>query len=158
MSCQGAPRRGCSVTLSRALPSSSCTASGSVARAAQPVSLAHAHNSTRLCDSVRQATFQVQRRSRDFGGSPEHSCLVRGDCCPPGKGCTGSFQDADAQAHNQMHPAPGLVFSDRPEGCVLSCSDPSVTQTVPTVLRLRVGMAVQGPPLRACQHLHATRL
>ncbi len=71
---------------------------------------------------------------------------------------TGSFQDADAQAHNQMHPAPGLVFSDRPEGCVLSCSDPSVTQTVPTVLRLRVGMAVQGPPLRACQHLHATRL
>ncbi len=42
-----------------------CTASGSVACAAQPVSLAHAHNSTRLRDSVRQATSQVQRRSRD---------------------------------------------------------------------------------------------
>ncbi len=25
--------------------------------------------------------------SRDVGGSPEHTCLARGDCCPPGKGC-----------------------------------------------------------------------
>ncbi len=39
------------------------------------------------CDSARQATSQVQRRSRDVGGSPESLCLVRGDCCPPGKGC-----------------------------------------------------------------------
>ncbi len=39
-------------------------------------------------------------------------------------------QDADAQAHDQMHPAPGLVGSDRPEGCLLSCFDPSATQTV----------------------------
>ncbi len=58
-----------------------------MAHAAQPVSLAHAHNSTRLRDSVRQATSQVQRRSRDVGGSPERPCLARGDCCPPGKGC-----------------------------------------------------------------------
>ncbi len=64
-----------------------CTASGGVAHAAQPVSLAHAHNSTWLRDSVRQATSQVQRRSRDVGGSPERPCLARGDCCPPGKGC-----------------------------------------------------------------------
>ncbi len=64
-----------------------CTASGGVAHAAQPVSLAHSHNSTRLRDSVRQATSQVQRRSRDVGGSPERPCLARGDCCPPGKGC-----------------------------------------------------------------------
>ncbi len=63
-----------------------CTASGGVAHAAQPVSLAHAHNSTRLRDSVCQATSQVQQRSRDAGGSPEHPCLARGDCCPPGKG------------------------------------------------------------------------
>ncbi len=139
-----------------------CTASGGVAYAAQPVSLAHVHNSTRLRDSVRQATSQVLRRLRDVGGSPEHPCLVRGDCCPPGKGrnragpssreeagvlqpllhrtqetCwpstnpgSASFepgftqaqvQDADAQAHYQMHPAPGLVCSDRPEGCLLSC-------------------------------------
>ncbi len=135
-----------------------CTASGG---------MAHAHNSTRLRDSVCQATSQVQRRSRDFGGCPERSCLARGDCCPPGKGCNragpssrdeagvlqpllhrtqerrwslanpGSaslepgpaqapVQDADAQAHDQMHPAPGLVCSDRPEGCLLSCFDPSV--------------------------------
>ncbi len=29
-----------------------------------------------------------------------------------------------------MHTAPGLVCSDRPEGCFLSCFDPSATQTV----------------------------
>ncbi len=55
-----------------------CTASGGVAHAAQPVLLAHAHNSTRLRDSVRQAPSQVQRRSRDVGGSPERPCLARG--------------------------------------------------------------------------------
>ncbi len=48
-----------------------------------------------------------------------------------------------------MHPAPGLVCSDRPEGCLLSCFDPSATQTVPTVCVRRSGMTVQGPPLRA---------
>ncbi len=120
----------------------------------------HAHNSTRLRDSVRQATSRVQRRSRDVGGSPERPCLARGDCCPPGKGCNragpssrdevgvlqpllhrtqerwwpsanpGSVslepgfaqapvQDADAQVHDQMHSAPGLVCSDRPEGRLL---------------------------------------
>ncbi len=167
-----------------------CTASGGVAHAAQPVSLAHAHNSTRLRDSVCQATSQVQRHSRDVGGSPERPCLARGDCCPPGKGCNragpssrdeagvlqpllhrtqerwwpsanpGSaslepgfaqapVQDADAQAHDQMHSAPGLVCSDRPEGCLLSRFDPSATQTVSTVCLRRSGMAVQGPPLRA---------
>ncbi len=125
-------------------------------------------DSTRLRDSVRQATSQVQRRSRDVSRRP---CLARGDCCPPGKGRnragpssreeagvlqpllhrtqqtwwpstnpgSASFepgftqapvQDADAQAHYHMHPAPGLVFSDRPEGCLLSCFDPSATQTV----------------------------
>ncbi len=161
-----------------------------MACAAQPVSLAHAHNSTRLRDSVRQATSQVQRRSRDLGESSERSCLARGDCCPPGKGCNRAgpssrdeagvlqpllhrtqerwwsstnpgfatpepgpaqapVQDADAQAYDQMHTAPGLVCSDRPEGCLLSCFDPSPTQTVPTVCVRRSGMAVQGPPLRA---------
>ncbi len=160
-----------------------------MAHAAQPVSLAHTHNSTRLRDSVHQATSQVQRRSRDVGGSPERPCLARGDCCPPGKGCNragpssrdeagvlqplhhrtqerwwpsanpGSaslepgfaqapVQDADAQACDQMHSAPGLVCSDRPEGRLLSRFDPSATQTVSTVCVRRSGMAVQGPPLR----------
>ncbi len=58
-------------------------------------------------------------------------------------------QDADAQAHDQMHSAPGLVCSDRPEGRLLSRFDPSATQTVFTVCIRRSGMAVQGPPLRA---------
>ncbi len=167
-----------------------CTATGGVAHAAQPVSLALAHNSTRLRGSVRQATSKVQRRSRDVGGSPERPCLARGDCCPPGKKCNragpssrdeagvlqpllhrtqerwwpsanpGSaslepgfaqapVQDADAQAHDQMHSAPGLVCNDRPEGRLLSRFDPSATQTVSTVCVRRSGMAVQGPPLRA---------
>ncbi len=58
-------------------------------------------------------------------------------------------QDADAQAHDQMHSAPGLVCSDRPEGRLLSRFDPSTTQTVSTVCVRRSGMVVQGPPLRA---------
>ncbi len=154
------------------------------------LTLAHVHNSTQLRDSVRQTTSQVQRCSRDLGGSTEWPCFARGDCCPPGKGCNqagpssrdeagvlqpllhrtqerwwpstnpGSaslepgftqapVQDADAQAHYQMHPAPGLVCSDRPEGCFLSSFDPCMTQTVPTVCVRRSGMAVQGPPFRA---------
>ncbi len=125
-----------------------------MAHAAQPVSLDHAHNSTRLRDSVRQATSQVQRYSRDVCGIPEHPCLARGYCCPPGIGCNraghssrdeagvlqpllhrtqegwwpsanpGSailepgfaqapVQDADAQAHDQMHSAPGMALSGR---------------------------------------------
>ncbi len=180
----------CTTTGTSIVPLEPCTASEGVAHAAQPVSLAHAHNSTRLRDSVRQATSQVQRRSRDVGGSPERPCLARGDCCPPGKGCNragpssrdeagvlqpllhrtqerwwpsenpGSaslepgfaqapVQDADAQAHDQVHSAPGLVYSDRPEGRLLSRFDPSATQTVSTVCVRRSGMAVQGPPLRA---------
>ncbi len=159
-----------------------CTASGGVPHAAQPASLAHKHNSTRLRDSVHQATSQVQRCSRDVGSSPERPCLARGDCCPPGKGYNRAgpssrdearvlqpllhrtqerwwpltnprsaslepgftqapVQNADAQAHDQMHPAPGLVCSDRPEGRLLSRFDPSAT--------LGSGMAVQGPPLWA---------
>ncbi len=44
-----------------------CTASGGVAHAAQPVSLAHAHNSTRLRDSVRQAFHvSILLRHRPF--------------------------------------------------------------------------------------------
>ncbi len=152
--------------------------------------MAHTHNLTRQRDSVRQATSQVQRRSRDFDGSPERPCLARRDCCPPGKGCdraspssrdevgvsqsTQSWvhrtqerwsptnpgsaslepgfaqapvQSADAQAHYQMHPAPGLVCSDRPEGRLHSCFDPSAMQTVPTVCVRGSGMAIQGPLL-----------
>ncbi len=146
--------------------------------------------STRLRDSIRQATSQVQQHSRDVGGSPERPCLARGDCCPPGKGrnragpssrdeagvlqpllhrtqerwwpsanpgfaslepgfTQAPVQDADAQAHDQMHSAPGLVCSDRTEGRLLSRFNPSATQTVSTVCVRRSGMAVQSPPFRA---------
>ncbi len=42
-------------------------------------------------------------------------------------------KDADAQAYDQMYPAPGLVCSNQPEGRLLSCFDSSTTQTIPTV-------------------------
>ncbi len=48
-----------------------------------------------------------------------------------------------------MHPAPGLVCSDRPEGHFYSCFDPSATQTVPSVCVRRLGIAVEDPPPRA---------
>ncbi len=51
--------------------------------------------------------------------------------------------------HYQMHPALGLVCSDRPEGRLHSCFDPYRTQTAPTVCIRGSGMAVQGPPPRA---------
>ncbi len=57
-------------------------------------------------------------------------------------------QDADTQAHDQMHSTPGLVCSDQPEGRLLSRFDPPATQIVSTVCVRRSGMAVQGPPLR----------
>ncbi len=157
-----------------------CTASGGMAHAAQPVLLAHAHNSTRLRDSVRQATSQVQQRSRDFSGSPvlckEIAVLLAKDAIEPvppaemrlhhtqerwglptnlGSAsletcfAQAPVQDADAQTHYQMHPATGLVCSDRPEGRLLSCFDPSATQTIPTVCVQGLGMAVLGPPPRA---------
>ncbi len=168
-----------------------CTASGGMAHSC-PACLAGSRAQFDSATAIQFArtTSQVQRRSRDVGGSPERPCLARGDCCPPGKGCNqagpssrdeagvlqpllhrtqerwwpsanpGSaslepgftqapVQDADAQAHDQMHSAPGLVCSDRPEGRLLSRFDPSATQTVSTVCIRRLGMAVQGPPLRA---------
>ncbi len=56
-------------------------------------------------------------------------------------------QDADAQAHDQIHSAPGLACSNQPEGRLLSCFDSSMTQTVPMVCIRGSGMAVQGPQL-----------
>ncbi len=58
-------------------------------------------------------------------------------------------QDVDAQAHDQMHTAPGLVCSDRPEGCYFHVSILPRHRTVPTVCVRGSGMAVQGPPLWA---------
>ncbi len=52
-------------------------------------------------------------------------------------------QDADAQAHDQMHSAPGLVCSDRPEGRLLSRFDPSATDRF-YGLRSKVGHGSTG--------------
>ncbi len=97
-------------------------------------------------------------------GSPERPCLAWEDCCPyfivPKKGGQQPILDRRVlnralhklpfkmlmRVHYQMHPAPGLVCSDRPEGRLHSCFDPSVTQTVPTVCIRGSGMVVQGHP------------
>ncbi len=52
-------------------------------------------------------------------------------------------QDADAQVHDQMHSAPGLVCSDRPEGRLLSRFDPSATDRF-YGSRLKVGHGSTG--------------
>ncbi len=58
-------------------------------------------------------------------------------------------QDVDAETHLSMHPSFRLVRSDRPEGRVLPCLDPSSTQTVSPLCVRRTSISVQGPPLRA---------
>ncbi len=44
-----------------------------------------------------------------------------------------SVQDAHAETYLRMHPSPRLVCSDRPEGRVLPCVDPSAPQAIPAV-------------------------
>ncbi len=149
-----------------------------------PVSLAHAHNSTRLTRFSRQATSQVPaafsrlavqarmllscaRRfavllarsnragpsSRDEAGvftaiissyqgrrwystNPGLRLLKPGHARLP-------FKMLNAQAHDQMHTARDWFAAIDPEGCLLSCFDPSTTQTV-LRLRPRVGHGSTG--------------
>ncbi len=53
--------------------------------------------------TLQNITSQVQQRSRDVGGSPECPCLVRGDCCPPGKGCNRAGPSSREEA-GVLHP------------------------------------------------------
>ncbi len=107
------------------------TASGGVAHAAQPAS-------SRDEAGVLQPLLH---RTQEWWW-PGSASLESGIAQAP-------VQDADAQVHDQMRSAPGLICSDRPEGRLLSRFDPSATQTVSTVCVRMSGMAVQGPPLRA---------
>ncbi len=69
-------------------------------------------------------------------------------------------QDVDAETHFWMRPSPRLVFSDRPEGRVLSCLDPPATQAIPAFRVWGTGVSVQGPALRAvpvASRLHQSR-
>ncbi len=59
-----------------------------------------------------------------------------------------TVKDAHAEAHLRVHPSPRLVCSDRPEGRVLSCFDPSMPQAIPAVRVWRTSISVQGPALR----------
>ncbi len=71
-----------------------------------------------------------------------------------------TVQDAHAETHFRVHPSPRLVCSDRPEGCVLSCLDSSLTQAVSALCVRGSSISVQGPALRAgpvSPRLHESR-
>ncbi len=57
--------------------------------------------------------------------------------------------DVDAETQLSMHSSLWLVRSDRPEGRVLSCLDPSSTQTVSLLCVWQASISVQSPSLRA---------
>ncbi len=60
-----------------------CTVSGSLASAPQPVSLAHPHHQTRLCNSVRPASPQVQGHPLHLCAKQRCPCLTERDRSPP---------------------------------------------------------------------------
>ncbi len=119
-------------------------------------------NAPVLCDEIAvllaKDAFEAGPSSRDEAGVSQsllHRTQERWSTTNPGSAsleqgfAQAPVQDADTQVHYQMHPALGLVCSDRPEGRLHSCFDPSVSQTVPTVCVRGSGMVVQGPPPRA---------
>ncbi len=57
--------------------------------------------------------------------------------------------EGPARGWSQSDQSPRLVCSDRPEGRVLPCDDPSEPQAIPVVCVRRTGMSVKGPALRA---------
>ncbi len=62
-------------------------------------------------------------------------------------------QDVITDTHIRVHPSPRLVCSDRPEGRVLSCVDPSAPQTISAVCVRRTCISVlRAVPLPPCLH------
>ncbi len=57
-------------------------------------------------------------------------------------------REDDTETHFRVRPSPKFVCSNRPEGRVLSCLDPPVTQAIPAIRVRGSGMSVQGPALR----------
>ncbi len=67
------------------------------------------------------------------------------------------FKILTPKAHLWVRPSPRLVCSNRPEGRVLPCVDPSAPQAIPAVCVRRMGISVQSPapravPVAACLH------
>ncbi len=117
------------------------TVSRSLASAPQSVSVAPTDHQTRLCDSVRPASPQVQGHPVHFSPSSRYEvgvvqpllhCAQERWWVTTDLGfasfepCTSqaAVQDVDAETHFWVRPSPRLVCSDRPEGRVLSCLDP----------------------------------
>ncbi|KAL0150144.1 hypothetical protein M9458_054571 [Cirrhinus mrigala] len=72
----------------------------------------------------------------------------------------GAVQDVNLKAHSLFHSSPGLVRSHRAEGRVLSCLDPSSTQTISSLCFRGSGQSRGGCPYPAqgAGHLHPRQL
>ncbi len=68
-------------------PSPACSVSGGLASTPQTGLLAHENYQTRLCDSVRPASSQLQGHSVHYCAEPGYSRLASGDHGPTGEGC-----------------------------------------------------------------------
>ncbi len=68
-------------------PSPTCSVSGGLASTPQTGLLAHENYQTRLCDSVRPASSQLQGHSVHYCAEPGYSRLASGDHGPTGEGC-----------------------------------------------------------------------
>ncbi len=102
-------------------------------------------------EGFAQQFSAVQKQTEsDQSTNPGSASLEPGPAQAP-------VQDADAQVHDQMHPAPGLVCSDRPEECMLSCFDSSATQTVPTVCVRGPGSTGSSPSGSSCLPVSSQR-
>ncbi len=75
--------------------------------------------------------------------------VYRGSACLEPGPSQATFQDAYAEMHLRVYKSPRLVCSNRPEGRVLSCFDPSTPQAIPAICVQRLSISVQGPALRA---------
>ncbi len=129
-------------------PGPACTVPGGLARAPQAVSLAPEDYQTRLRDSVRPASPQVQpllHRTQERRWVTTNPGPTRSEPGPS----QAPVQDVDAETHLSMRPSLRLVCSNRPEGRLLPCLDPPSTQTVSPLCVRGASIPVQGPSLRA---------
>ncbi len=88
--------------------------------------------------------MMVQYRCHPPGGQRCRIWIRKWWLCLPGP-----LRVLGSSGHLWVRPSPRLVCSDRPEGRVLPCVDPSAPQAIPAVCVRRTGISVQSPALRA---------
>ncbi len=86
---------------------SACAVSESLASTPQPVSLARPHHQTRLCDSVRLASPQVQGHPLHLCAKQRCTCLKGRDQSPPGEGRGRAGPSSQFYSHYFIMPKKG---------------------------------------------------